>query len=276
MEKQKEQQQLLPFKVRDLRKKTQYKIDDVYLNIYARVLGVYATAVYNSLSRHAEFYSQKAFPSERLIAEEHNITERTVRNAIRLLRMADIIDVGKERGRQGKWANNVYFLKDKSEWKKPCELVKEMMDLQDQRKQKAHGKTGGIKSHNQRNIKFKPEEPKVPLRIQVKVDTHIKDNKEENITPKEEMELFINSEDYFTEIVNYLIRKGLTKEYATAELTKFKSCWTEKNGSGKKQRWEMEKTFEIKRRLSTWFSNARKFSQGSNQKGKTIYNTLEK
>ena len=99
---------------------------------------------------------------------------------------------------------------------------------------------------------------------------------EENITPKEEMELFINSEDYFKEITNHLVRKGLSKEVVIRELTSFKSYWTELNGNGKRQRWEMEKTFELKRRLSTWFSNARKFRQRSNQKGKTIYNTLVK
>ena len=149
----KEQQQLLAFKIRDLRRKTQYKIDDDYLNIYARILGVYATAVYNSLSRHAEFYSQKAFPSERLIAEEHGIGERTVRKALRILKMANIIEIGKERGRQGKWANNIYFLKDRSEWEKPYKVAMKMMDLKDQRHEKTHGKTGGISRQNRRHEK---------------------------------------------------------------------------------------------------------------------------
>ena len=274
----KEQQQLLPFKIRDLRRKTQYKIDDDYIDKYARILNVYVTAVYNSLSRHAEFYSQKAFPSERLIAEEHNITERTVRNAIKLLRMADIIDVGKERGRQGKWANNVYFLKDKSEWLKPCNLVKKMMDIKDQRNKKTYGNTGGIKSQNQRHIKFKPEAPQGLLRIQVKDDTHIKDNKEKNITPKEEMNFFIGeSKEYFNRILDAISDKTkIPKIIVEIELNKFISYWTEKNGSGKKQKWEMKETFELRRRLTTWFSNTKKFSDRSIPKGKTIYNTLKK
>jgi hypothetical protein len=40
----------------------------------------------------------------------------------------------------------------------------------------------------------------------------------------------------------------------SAELDKFVNYWTERNKSGTKERWEMEKTFEVKRRLSTWFS----------------------
>lgn len=156
------QQQL--FKVRDLRKKTQFKIDDAYLNGYAKILGVYSTAVYNSLARHAEFESQRAFPSERLIAEEHNITDRSVRNAIKKLKLTNIINIQKERSNQGKWLNNVYILLDKSEWKKPEELK----DL---------WKPIGIK-------KQKPEELKVSTRGMksaikdntLRGITHIKDN----------------------------------------------------------------------------------------------------
>lgn len=109
----------MELKIRDLRQKDQFKIDDKYLNGYARVLGVYATAVYSSLSRHAEFHSQKCFPSEKLIAQEHNISERVVRNAIKKLKTAKIIQVEKERQKNGTWLNNLYYLADKSEWKKP-------------------------------------------------------------------------------------------------------------------------------------------------------------
>mgnify|MGYP001558680734 CR=1 FL=1 len=113
--------QLILFKVRDLRKKDQYKIDDKYLNGYAKIFGVSTTAVYNSLARHAEFYSQAAFPSENLIAEEHNITTRTVRTAIKKLKSANIIKIERKR-QKGKWLNNLYCLVDKSEWLLPEEI----------------------------------------------------------------------------------------------------------------------------------------------------------
>ena len=157
-----EQQTL--FKIRDLRKKDQFKIDDKYLNGYARILGVYATVVYNSLCRHAEFYTQKAFPSEKLIAEEHNITERTVRNAIKKLGIANIIEIKKERSSRGQWLNNTYFLIDKLEWKKPEELN----DLW----------------FNQRNIKTQPEESHDTARG---TRSAIKDNTLRRITNKKEL-----------------------------------------------------------------------------------------
>ncbi len=147
------------FKVRDLRQKDQFKIDDKYLNGYAKILGVYSTAVYTSLARHAEFNSQKAFPSEKLIAEEHNITERCVRNEIKKLKFTNIIAVKKERSNKGQWLNNLYILLDKSEWKKPEELK----DL--------WSNTRGTTRPNQRNLTTKPEELKVPLRIHIKKDT---------------------------------------------------------------------------------------------------------
>ena len=139
-----EQKQL--FKIRDLRKKDQYKIDDKYLNGYAKILGVYSTAVYNSLARHSEFYTQKAFPSEKLIAEEHNITDRSVRNAIEKLKRANILQIKKERSNKGQWLNNIYFLIDKSEWKQPEEL-----------KDTARGIESAIKDNTLRRITHKKD-----------------------------------------------------------------------------------------------------------------------
>jgi hypothetical protein len=46
------------------------------------------------------------------------------------------------------------------------------------------------------------------------------------------------------------------------ELIKFFDYWTEKNHSGKKMRFEMEKVFDVKRRFSTWQSNNKKWNDG--------------
>jgi hypothetical protein len=48
-----------------------------------------------------------------------------------------------------------------------------------------------------------------------------------------------------------------------SEYNNFLSYWTEKNAKGK-ERWEMEKFFDIKRRITTWMSNKNKFSQNGN------------
>lgn len=54
---------------------------------------------------------------------------------------------------------------------------------------------------------------------------------------------------------------GLSTETVRAELKKFTLYWTERSKSGKKQRWEMEKTFEVDRRFSKWLSNCQKWSK---------------
>ena len=106
------------FKVRDLRIKEKFWLDDVYLNGYAKYLKPIATAVYLSLCRHAD-KEQSCFPAEVTIAGEHGICEKTVRNKIALLKEWNIIRIERARRESGKWLCNTYFLLDKSEWIKP-------------------------------------------------------------------------------------------------------------------------------------------------------------
>lgn len=61
------------------------------------------------------------------------------------------------------------------------------------------------------------------------------------------------------ELIKYLVEKGMNKELVESELNKFISYWTEKTINGKKERWQLEKTFEVKKRLATWFGNINKF-----------------
>lgn len=109
------------FKVRDLRKKEQFIIDDSYLNGYAKIFGPSGTAVYLSLCRRAN-KEQFCFPSEQLIAKDHGITEKTARKYLRLIEKANIIRIEKERRRDGKYQHKIYYLIDKSEWKHPSVL----------------------------------------------------------------------------------------------------------------------------------------------------------
>jgi len=59
------------------------------------------------------------------------------------------------------------------------------------------------------------------------------------------------------------------------EVVKFFNYWTEKNAKGK-ERWEMEKFFDIKRRIATWISNANKFESNKpkQQLGKLQQNMI--
>lgn len=61
-------------------------------------------------------------------------------------------------------------------------------------------------------------------------------------------------------VVADLVEAGCDSLTAEAEVQKFIDYWTEPNKSGTRQRWETEKTFEVGRRLKTWFRNIEKFN----------------
>jgi len=74
---------------------------------------------------------------------------------------------------------------------------------------------------------------------------------------------FFNSLEEQERIMKELILKGYNEKVVKQELFKFISYWTEPNKSGSKQRWQMEVTFEISRRLATWFSRINTFNDKS-------------
>ena len=107
-----------------MRNKEKYFLDDDYLNGYAKLCGVYATAVYNSLSRHANFNTQECFPEIDKMAEQHSMDRKTVIKGIKKLQEWNIISVKKRKSKDTKrQLPNVYILLDKSNWKpKPTEI----------------------------------------------------------------------------------------------------------------------------------------------------------
>ena len=90
-----------------------------------------------------------------------------------------------------------------------------------------------------------------------------KKKKQKENTPSEIAKKFFNREDLFQHTLRSLTEKGAPEEQVRAELEKFVSYWTEPNKSGTKVRWEMQKTFEVSRRLATWFGNAKGFKKTS-------------
>lgn len=68
-------------------------------------------------------------------------------------------------------------------------------------------------------------------------------------------EFFSQGEIYKTYFEEFAAK--VTPSLVEREFKKFHIYWTELNPSGKKQRWELQKTFEVKRRLLTWFTNVR-------------------
>jgi len=53
------------------------------------------------------------------------------------------------------------------------------------------------------------------------------------------------------------------EEYSKEIVRKFFDHWSEHNEKGKKMRWEMQKVFDIKKRLNTWKSNEHNFKNTS-------------
>lgn len=159
---------MMNFKVRDRRNKGWFFIDNDYLNGYAKFFGPIGSGVYLSLCRHAGT-GQKSFPSQKLIAQELNIGERTVRDYLKILADHHLIAIARER-HEGKWLNNVYTLLDKSEWIKPQAAV-------------ASG-TKGKKQHSPEANGDSNQRQPLPTKNTNRKETHIR--KERKITNTED------------------------------------------------------------------------------------------
>lgn len=103
-------------KIRDLRNKQFFMVDDQYLNGYAKLCGIHATGVYMSLCRHSN-KEQKCWPAKKTIAEELDISERSVYSGIKKLEEYGIIKIEEnDRKKNGTFKSLTYLLLDKSQW----------------------------------------------------------------------------------------------------------------------------------------------------------------
>lgn len=59
--------------------------------------------------------------------------------------------------------------------------------------------------------------------------------------------------------------KGYVERYGEKMCKDFFAYWTEKNTNGKKMRFEMEKVFDLPRRLATWKSRQKDFNKDTEQ-----------
>lgn len=75
------------------------------------------------------------------------------------------------------------------------------------------------------------------------------------MTPAEEAADFFEKGAVYDDILAALAARG-SRDAVERELQKFILYWTEKNKTGTRERWQQEKTFEVRRRLYTWLSRA--------------------
>lgn len=100
------------------------------------------------------------------------------------------------------------------------------------------------------NMPFISPEPQKEKKPKSPLPTVIKETPEEFA-----IRFFSGDKEAIGPIGKQLEGAGIPQNVVVNEMIKFKNYWTELSKNGKKQRWEMEKVFEVKRRLGTWFRN---------------------
>lgn len=219
-------------------------------------LTIYEKAVWHNFAAHRNGKTGACYPSRETQAKELGIGNKTVSKARTgliekgWLKREPLLDPKTSLIRRYNWTLLVPD-DSRSESKRPerkeatgrSHYGRSVKDSPNNTKSKQHQRITGKENSNNTNLVLNGEGCAVaPL------------------TPADEMKLFITSEDKRQEIVQALVAKGVDSNFAKTEIQKFFIYWTERSRSGTKQRWEMERTFEIKRRLVVWLNNAPKFS----------------
>ena len=83
---------------------------------------------------------------------------------------------------------------------------------------------------------------------------------EKGETPSQKTKDFFLKGKVFTEYVT-LYSVSVPRDTLLKELDKFILYWTESNGTGTKQRWQLQPTFDVKRRLYTWLEKMNSFTR---------------
>ena len=91
------------------------KIENELVDVYAKYIGIKATAVYVCLRRHYNATTEIAFPSYKTIAIKLDVSTKTVLRNIKILKNHNIITVHKERT-YGKWPKNIYCFTNPDQW----------------------------------------------------------------------------------------------------------------------------------------------------------------
>lgn len=83
---------------------------------------------------------------------------------------------------------------------------------------------------------------------------------EKGLTPAQWNKKFFSDKDFQKEVTKQIaIERKMDLNYALKQIVGpdgFVDYWTEPTKSGHKKKWELEKTFELRRRIGKWFSNS--------------------
>lgn len=128
-----------------------FKVDNIFIDTYAKELGHIASIIYISIKRHAN-REDASWPSYKLISEELGISERTVIRHIGELEKYGLIYKDKNR-RKGQWDHNVYYITERESWLTPDDFESNSM-TNSHKPNDNNDKSYTIKSHTKKtNIK---------------------------------------------------------------------------------------------------------------------------
>lgn len=110
----------------------------------------------------------------------------------------------------------------------------------------------------------RPKKPKQnptnnPTKTQTERQREREREKERELTTEGEPSTFKNLNDRKIEFGTLV--KDFVGTYSDDMCKRFFNYWTESNVNGKKMRFEMEKVFDLKRRLSTWAKNDKEWNK---------------
>ncbi len=121
------------------------------------------------------------------------------------------------------------------------------------------GRLAGLKSGEARRTKSNQHEPNEPIGSKMNQNEHVNDNVTVTVTVTETEKLEKRKTAF-----GYSL-KTFENQYSKPMLTDFFRYWTEKNKSGTKMKWELEKTFEVELRLMTWAKRDKNFQPANPQ-----------
>lgn len=169
--------------------------------------------------------------------------------------------------RLGVWEGE-HMIKQRSEHGENIILVVNFAKYQKKEKEEVNTEVNGKVNENETELKQMLNKTK---EVNKELDNKVNKEVGNCETPKQTFLNFLNSfnerNEEYNQLVSLLEEKGIPNNLVQSELAKFVAYWTEPNSAGTKQRWQMERTFEVKRRLVTWFNNIRKFSDIKETKG---------
>lgn len=144
------------------------------------------------------------------------------------------------------------------------QLKRDLSKWEETKKRRAEaGRKGGLKSGETRKI----EANEANASFDKQNEANEADNENENVNDNVNDILLKKKQNYNDRKLKFSSTlQPFLEEYGKDMLNEFYLYWTEPNKSGSKFRQELEKTWDLKRRLATWAKNDKSFGKPGESK----------